>query len=119
MINHVVAMKFKPGVSEEEIRDLEKSLDQLPNKIMEIKMYEYGRDVVRSARSYDFGLVALFANPAALERYQNHPEHVPVVEKVKAMCETVVTVDFYGSDAGSTEAGPPPWERDPFEKLKL
>jgi hypothetical protein len=41
------------------------------------------------------------------------------VEKVKAMCETVVTVDFYGSDAGSTEAGPPPWERDPFEKLKL
>jgi hypothetical protein len=119
MLNHIVLMKFKPGVKDEEIRDLEKALDQLPNQIMEIEIYEFGRDVLRSARSYDFGLVSLFANPAALARYQNHPEHLPVVEKVKAMCENVVTVDFYGSDAGAAEAGPPAWERDPFEKLKL
>ena len=119
MIRHVVVMKFKPGVTEDAIRDLETSLDQLPNKIMDIKMYEFGRDVLRSPRSYDFGLMALFANPAALERYQNHPEHLPVIAKVKAMCENVVTVDFYGSDASSTEAGPAAWDRDPFEKLKL
>jgi hypothetical protein len=119
MINHIVVMKFKPGVTEEAIRDLETSLDQLPNKIMEIKMYEFGRDVLRSPRSYDFGLTALFANAAALERYQNHPEHLPVVAKVQAMCENVATVDFHGSDASSSDAGPPAWERDPFEKLKL
>lgn len=119
MINHVVMMKFKAGVTEEAIRDLEKSLDQLPNKIMDIKMYEFGRDILRSPRSNDFALVSLFANPMALARYQNHPEHLPVVEKIKAMCENVVTVDFYGSDASSTEAGPAAPERDPFEKLKL
>jgi hypothetical protein len=119
MINHMVAMKFKPGVSEDAIRDLETSLDQLPNKIMDIKMFEFGRDILRSPRSYDFGLIALFANSLALERYQNHPEHLPVVAKLKAMCENVITVDFHGSDASSTEAGPTAWERDPFEKLKL
>jgi hypothetical protein len=85
---------------------------------MEIKMYEFGRDILKSTRSYDFGLVSLFANPAALERYQNHPDHLPVVERVQAMCENVVTVDFYGSDASATDAGPPAWERDPFEMLK-
>ena len=119
MINHLVAMKFKQGITEEAVRDLEASLDQLPNKIMDIKMYEFGRDVLRTSRSYDFALMALFANAAALERYQNHPEHLPVIAKVKAMCENVVTVDFHGSDASSTEAGPAAWERDPFEKLKL
>jgi hypothetical protein len=118
MLNHVVLMKFKAGVTEEAILDLEKSLDQLPNKIMDIKMYEFGRDILRSPRSHDFALVSLFANPMALQRYQNHPDHLPVVEKIKAMCENVVTVDFYGSDAGSAEAGPEAWERDPFEKLK-
>jgi hypothetical protein len=119
MINHVVVMKFKPGVTEDAIRDLEASLEQLPNKIMEIKMYEFGRDVLRSPRSYDFAVTALFANPAALDRYQNHPEHVPVAAKLRTMCESLVTVDFYGSDAGSTEAGSAAWERDPLEKLKL
>jgi hypothetical protein len=119
MLNHVVVMKFKPEVTEEQIRDLEKSLDQLPNKILDIKMYEFGRDILRSPRSHDFALVSLFANPMALERYQNHPEHMPVVEKIKLMCENVVTVDFYGSDAGSADAGPSALERDPFEMLKL
>jgi hypothetical protein len=61
---------------------------------MDIKMYEFGRDILRSSRSYDFALMALFANAAALERYQNHTEHLPVIAKVKAMCENVVTVDF-------------------------
>jgi len=62
MINHVVLMKFKPGASQADIEDLEKSLDDLPNKIIEIHSYEFGRDLVRSDRSYDFALVSLFAN---------------------------------------------------------
>jgi hypothetical protein len=118
MLNHIVMMKFKPETTEETIRDLEQALDQLPNKIHDIKMYEFGRDILRSPRSYDFALVGLFANPAALDRYQKHPEHLPVVEKIKSMCENIFTVDFYGSDASSIEVGSKPWERDPFEMLK-
>ncbi len=118
MLNHVVLMKFKPGVSEEDIRSLEQALDDLPNKIMEIKMYEFGRNTVPSDRSYDFALIALFANPSALERYQKHPDHLPVVAKVQSMCSNVVTADFNGSNAGATETGVPEWERDPWESLK-
>lgn len=99
MINHVVLIKFKPGVSEVDIEELEKMLDDLPNKITEIHVYEFGRDLVRSRRSYDFALTALFANLEALNRYLNHPQHKPVPKKIQEICESVATVDFEGPKA--------------------
>jgi hypothetical protein len=101
MINHLVLMKFKEGVGEAEVEELEKSLDDLPNKIIEIHSYEFGRDRVHSERSYDFGLVSLFANLDTLQRYQKHPEHLKVLEKIKKICNHVITVDFESSNAGS------------------
>ena len=101
MINHIVLLKFKPEVKESDIEDLEKHMDDLPNSIAEIHSYEFGRDVVRSERSYDFGLIALFANTEALNRYQVHPDHLVVLKKVKNMCNSVITVDLEGSDASS------------------
>ena len=101
MITHIVLMRFKPGVKDSEIDDLEKHLDDLPNSITEIHSYEFGRDVVRSERSYDFGLISLFANTEALSRYQVHPDHLVVIEKVKNICNNIITVDFEGTDASS------------------
>ncbi|NNL43485.1 MAG: Dabb family protein [Desulfobacterales bacterium] len=101
MITHIVLMKFEPGVKDSQIDDLEKHLNDLPNKITEIHLYEFGRDVVRSERSYDFGLISLFANTEALNRYQVHPDHLVVIEKVKNICNNIITVDFEGTDASS------------------
>jgi hypothetical protein len=101
MLNHVVMMKFKPEVADDQIAALEKKLDDLPNRIVEIHAYEFGRDVLRSERSYDFAIVSLFANPEALQRYQTHPVHLKVLETLKTMCEHIVVVDFYGTDAAS------------------
>ena len=103
MINHVVLMKFKPGVGDTGIEELERILDELPNKIMEIHAYEFGRDLVHSPRSYDFALTALFANLEALDRYRNHPQHQPVLKKIQEICESVVSVDFEGPKAGSID----------------
>ena len=99
MLNHVVMLKFKPDVKESEIEDLENALDELPNSIVEIQMYEFGRDVIRSDRSYDFALVSLFANTDALSRYASHPDHMAVLEKIKKICQNVITVDYEGTDA--------------------
>ena len=117
MINHVVLAKFKPGVQEADIEDLESMLDDLPNRITEIQTYEFGRDLVRSTRSYDFAIVALFANLEALDRYQTHPRHLPVVKKIQEICDHVSTVDFAGSDAGSTNIERPPWDFKPIPKI--
>jgi hypothetical protein len=107
-------MKFKSGVAESDINELEKMLDDLPNKITEIHSFEFGRDIVGSERSYDFVLVSLFANPEALERYQHHRYHQPVLKKIKQICENVATVDFQGSDAGSIDVERTGWDINPF-----
>ena len=94
MIKHVVFMKFKAGVTEKDITELERAMAKLPGRIPEIKEYQFGRDIVRSERSYDFALVSAFEDLDALKRYQPHPDHLPVLAKVKEMCETILAVDF-------------------------
>ncbi len=94
MLRHLVFFRFNDGVREEEIRDLEQSLAALPGIIPEIDGFEFGRDVVRSERSYDFALVSTFADLTAMQRYQVHPEHQAVLAKVRQLCSSVVVVDY-------------------------
>ena len=94
MITHVVMMKFKPDVGQQEIDELEALLDALPDKIDEIQSYDFGRDVIHSERSYDFALVSIFANLDTLKHYQVHPEHRVVVNKLGDMCADIVAVDY-------------------------
>lgn len=94
MIKHVVLFKFKPETTEEQIEQLAAGLGALPEVIEEIREFVFGRDVIRSERSYDFGLVSLFDDLAALQRYQVHPDHQKVVAHVKQVCSGVVAVDF-------------------------
>jgi len=94
MITHVVMMKFKPAVSDSEIDELKALLDGLPDKIDEIQSYDFGRDTLRSDRSYDFALVSVFANLDTLKHYQVHPAHQVVVKKLGGMCEHIAVVDY-------------------------
>jgi hypothetical protein len=115
MINHVVLAKFKPGVRAADIEELERLLDDLPNRVTEIHSYEFGRDLAHSTRSYDFAIIGLFANLDTLDRYRTHPHHLPVAKKMEALCERVVTVDFEGSDAGSIDIERPSWDFKPLK----
>ncbi len=94
MIKHIVFMKFNDGVTDEQIAELERGLAALPQSIREIKEYVFGRDVIRSERSYDFALVSAFQDLEALQRYQVHPEHQKVVSIVKALSQSILAVDF-------------------------
>jgi hypothetical protein len=94
MLKHVVFMKFKQDVTDNEIADLEKSLGALPAAIQEIKGYDFGRDVLHTERSYDFALVSTFENLDTMKKYQIHPDHVVVLNKVRSMCASILAVDF-------------------------
>jgi hypothetical protein len=94
MLKHVVFMKFKEGVTEDEIAALEKGLAGLPAKIPEIKGFHAGRDVIHSERSYDFALVGDFENLEAIQHYQVHPAHVAVVALVRNLSTSILAVDF-------------------------
>jgi hypothetical protein len=45
-------------------------------------------------RSYDTGLVAIFADRAALDAYTVHPEHIKFAEFGRSISEHVASVDF-------------------------
>ena len=94
MITHVVLFKFKPETTADVIQQIEDGLSGLPGKIAEVKEFRFGKDVIRSERSYDLGLVSSFDDLDALDRYQVHPEHQKVVALVKANASSVVAVDF-------------------------
>lgn len=94
MLKHVVFFKFKDGVGEKEILGLEKGFAELPPVIPEVLSYEFGRDVVRSERSYDLALVSSFKDLQSMQRYQKHPAHQVVSKKVNELCESVLAVDF-------------------------
>lgn len=94
MITHIVLFKFKPETTEEQILQLAEGLGGLPEVIEEIREFRFGRDVLRTERSYDLGLVSSFDDLAALQRYQVHPAHQRVVAHVKAIASSVVAVDY-------------------------
>ena len=116
MITHVVMMKFKDGVSDSDIDELERMFDGLPERIVEILSYDFGRDIVRSERSYDFALVSIFANLETLRQYQTHPAHLEVVKQLTAMCERILVVDYEAGKlpriSKADDVADDPWESD-------
>jgi len=93
MLTHVVCFKYKPEVSEDVRREHRTRLQGLVGLPGVIGL-TVGADRVRSARSYDTGLVVLFPDRAALDGYATHPAHVPVAQFGASLCEHIVAVDF-------------------------
>jgi hypothetical protein len=93
MIVHLVCFRYKPEVDSqakhnhrERLRGL-KDLDE----VLDLKV---GEDVVRSARSYDTGMLVFFKDRAALAAYANHPQHVPIAQLGLELSASIVSADF-------------------------
>ena len=94
MIRHVVFFKFKPEISASDRDSGIAALRALPGKIDLIRTFELGEDVLCSPRSWDLVLIATYDNLASLQKYADHPEHVPVAALLKSLCETIGSVDY-------------------------
>jgi hypothetical protein len=93
MLMHIVSFKYRAdadGAARTQHRERLRALKQLDG-VIDLKV---GEDVVRSARSFDTGLVITFRDRAALIAYQNDPRHVPVAQFGVSLCEQIVAVDF-------------------------
>ena len=106
MLNHVTLLKFKRRTADTDVDHLERELDRLADSIVEIQMLEFGRNVIQTSNCYDFAVLALFANEETLGRCLQHPQHLSLMETIERLCDSIVTVDFFGSDAGSLKEKP-------------
>ena len=94
MLTHIVCWKYKPEISDAERERHRESLRALPSLIADIVSFNVGADILHLDRSFDTGLVAVFADRDALDRYTEHPEHKKVASMGRDLSQQVVSVDF-------------------------
>ena len=94
MVTHLVMWKYRDDVPEETRDDHRRRLRALDNVVPGIESFSVGPDFLRSPRSYDTGLSAVFSDRAVLDAYTVHPDHVKVVEFGHTITETMAKVDF-------------------------
>ena len=99
MLVHIVCWKYRPGADASMRADHVARLRALPGIIDCIETFEVGSDVLHLDRSFDTGLVATFADRAALDEYTDHPDHQSAAAFGREVAEKVVSVDFL-TDAG-------------------
>lgn len=93
MITDVVVFKMEDR-SEASINRAVEKIRGLAGKVPSLRSLEVGQDVIRSARSYDLALIARFDDLAGLQAYQVHPDHVVVLDYMRAVTEGSTAVDF-------------------------
>lgn len=92
-LTHVVLMQFQepaPAV----LRQASDLLRGLQGKVPELRNIEVGLDVLHSGRSYDLALITRFDSMADMQRYQDHPEHVAVLQYLRSVLAASVAVDY-------------------------
>lgn len=94
MLVHIVCWKYKAETDSAARAEHIDRLRALTGVIGCIQTFEVGSDILHLERSFDTGLVATFADKAALDEYTIHPEHQKVAALGKQLAEKVVSVDF-------------------------
>jgi hypothetical protein len=94
MLTHVVIWKYRADVGADVRAEHVTLLRRLSSLIPEIQSFAVGLDTLKLPRSYDTGLVATFADRAALDAYTVHPEHLKVVAFGNAITQNIASVDF-------------------------
>jgi len=88
VLRHVVLFRWKPGTGAAELAALERALAELPAQVPEIRSYQYGRDAGLTQGTFDFAIVAEFADEAAWRRYVDHPAHQKLItERVRPIVQ--------------------------------
>ena len=98
MIKHIVMWRLKDSAAgasrEENAKKLKESLEDLKDKIEEIKAIEVGINFNSSPAAFDVVLYSEFADREGLDTYQNHPEHLKIVDFVGEIRTDRAVVDY-------------------------
>ncbi|WP_026809494.1 Dabb family protein [Arenibacter latericius] len=97
LLRHVVLFKFKEETSPEDIAKVEVAFSELPNKIPQIKGYEWGLN--NSPEGLNKGLTHCFFLTFSSEEdrdiYLPHPDHKAFGAIITPHLDDVVVVDYW------------------------
>lgn len=92
MIRHIVLFSLHDSESPE-AEALLASLRALPAQITEIRGLMLGR-TINESRGHQFALTVDVDDADALARYREHPDHIPVVERLGGLSLDIVVADI-------------------------
>lgn len=96
-LQHIVFWKLNGATDEardEQAVFLKQALERLKHSIPEIDSLSVHRNAAFHGTNWDLALVSQFANLAALETYQGHPDHVAVGAEIKKRVSDRAAIDF-------------------------
>jgi Stress responsive A/B Barrel Domain len=73
VIQHIVLLKLKPGVTDEQVEAAFEAGSEVPNEIPGLMRLTYGRDRSEPAHGFDFRVARPSKDEDALEADLNHP----------------------------------------------
>ncbi len=98
VLRHVVLFKFKDEASEEDVNQLNKSFNALPDAIPVIKDFEWGINDSPENFHQDFTHCYLLTFGSEEDRdsvYTPHPQHQAFVASLQPHLEKVFVVDYW------------------------
>ena len=95
MIDHVVLLVLRAGVTEAELSSFGHLLAGLPERIDGIESVRFGPSSSPEGleQGYGYGFLITFTDERARDRYLPHPEHAPVSALAQQLSERVLVFD--------------------------
>jgi hypothetical protein len=95
-VKHVVLLKFREGVGEEQINKFFDELLDVTEAVPGVDDYVSGANTSPEGHNQGFthGVIMTFANAAARDAYLAHPEHLKFGLTASQVVEQAVVVDF-------------------------
>ena len=97
MVKHIVFWRFKINAAEQ---TKQQNMDQVKRQLEALKdlpgviTAEVGFDMLNVDASCDLALYSAFENQAALDAYQQHPDHVAIKKFLSEVTEERYAVDY-------------------------
>jgi hypothetical protein len=94
MIVHIVMFKFNEQNRDANMAQASDMLNSLMGSVPTLKSMEVGNNFAQEDRAMDLIITTTFDSVEALKEYAIHPEHLKVVEFIKATTEYSKVVDY-------------------------
>lgn len=96
-LRHVVAFKYKPGTSLEQMKKVTADFHALKQKVPEIIEFEGGPDIHFQEKKGKFThcFIVTVKDEEDLAAYGKHPDHQAFSQSVDPLLEEVMVVDYW------------------------
>ncbi|KAL1539153.1 Stress-response A/B barrel domain-containing protein hs1 [Salvia divinorum] len=95
-VKHILLVKFKDGLSEQQIYEYIKEYANLVNLVPSMKAFRWGKDVSIENMHQGFTHIfeSTFESTQGIAEYVSHPDHVVFANKLLPLFEKAIVVDF-------------------------